>query len=95
MFVHHLAPASVAVGGVTVAESGLHAPFFVLQLLEGRPVDVRHRALAEVTDVIVDVFGADRANVRGLIARIDPDDWVIGGVPVSVARAGSAPSGRP
>ncbi len=56
-------------------------------MLRGRPVEQRHRLLAELTDVLVDVLGVRRAVVRGRIVPVDPDDWGIGGVPASSARA--------
>ncbi|MFC5138511.1 4-oxalocrotonate tautomerase family protein [Actinomycetospora rhizophila] len=72
-----------AVGGSTGAAP---APYFTAIVLEGRPVEQRHRLLAEVTDLIVGVLGVERSRVRGRIIQVPPDDWAIGGVPASGAR---------
>ena len=64
------------------------APYFTAIVLEGRPVEQRHRLLAELTDLIVEVLGATRSRVRGRIIQVPPDDWAIGGVPAS-GRAGT------
>ena len=71
------------VGGAT---GGAPAPYFTAIVLEGRPVEQRHRLLAELTDLLVDVLGATRSRVRGRIIQVPPDDWGIGGVPASGAR---------
>jgi 4-oxalocrotonate tautomerase family enzyme len=75
-----------ATGGVAASRDHRSAPFFTALVLEGRPVEQRHRLLERFTDVIVDVLGVDRDLVRGLIQTIPPDDWGIGGVPASVKR---------
>jgi len=72
-----------AVGGETGVEP---APYFTAIVLEGRPTEQRHRLLAEVTDLLVDVLGVTRSRVRGRIIQVPPDDWAIGGVPASGAR---------
>lgn len=72
-----------AVGGATGTEP---APYFTAIVLEGRPMEQRHRLLADLTDVLVDVLGVDRSRVRGRIIQVPPDDWAIGGVPASGAR---------
>jgi len=87
LFVHHCPPTSVAVAGIPVSEGGAHAPYFDALVLAGRPVEQRHRLLAELTDVCVEVLGADRDRVRGMVVEVDPDHWAIGGVPAAAARA--------
>ena len=72
-----------AVGGET---GGAPAPYFTAIVLEGRPVEQRHRLLADLTDLLVDVLGATRSRVRGRIIQVPPDDWAIGGVPASGVR---------
>ena len=72
-----------AVGATT---GGAPAPYFTAIVLEGRPVEQRHRLLAELTDLLVDVLGATRSRVRGRIIQVPPDDWAVGGVPASGAR---------
>ncbi|MDL5158486.1 tautomerase family protein [Actinomycetospora termitidis] len=73
-------------GGVTAAVDGDAAPYFAAAVLEGRPVEQRHRLLAELTDVICEVLGATRSRVRGRVVQVPPDDWSIGGVPAATRR---------
>jgi phenylpyruvate tautomerase PptA (4-oxalocrotonate tautomerase family) len=81
LVLHH--PEHWTVGGCS---GGAPAPYFTAVVLEGRPVEQRHRLLADLTDLLVDVLGVERSRVRGRIIRVDPDDWAIGGVPASAAR---------
>jgi 4-oxalocrotonate tautomerase family enzyme len=85
-FVHRLPPEDAAVGGQVVADGDTPAVYFTALMLRGRPVEKRHRLLAEFTDLLVEVLGVERSAVRGLITEIDPDGWGIAGVPASVAR---------
>lgn len=75
-------PERWAAGGV----AGTEAPYFTAIVLEGRPVEQRHRLLGAFTDILVDVLGVERSLVRGRIIQVPPDDWAIGGVPASAAR---------
>jgi len=71
----------------TAAETGGEpAPYFTAIVLEGRPVEQRHRLLADFTDLVVEVLGVARPRVRGRIIQVPPDDWAIGGVPASGVR---------
>ncbi|NMH95791.1 tautomerase family protein [Pseudonocardia acidicola] len=79
-------PHEWAAAGVPATAGPAPAPYFTALVLEGRPLEQRHRLLTEFTDIIVDVLGVDRGVVRGRIIRVDPDDWGIGGVPASAAR---------
>jgi len=56
--------------------------------MEGRPVELLHRVMAEMSAVVARVLGGDPQRVRVQIDHIHPDRWAIGGVPASVARAG-------
>lgn len=87
VFVHRLDPAAFALGGVPVAETGSTAPYFEALMMRGRPPEKKTRLLAEFTDLLVEVLGADRGLVRGLVTEIDPDNWAIAGRPASVVRA--------
>lgn len=87
IFVHRLPPESVAVGGRVVADGALPAPFFTALVLRGRPVEQRHRLLAVFTDLLVEILGADRSLIRGLVTEVDPDGWGIAGLPASRLRA--------
>jgi 4-oxalocrotonate tautomerase family enzyme len=66
--------------------SGRSAPYFTATLLAGRSTEQRHRLLGAVTDIIVDVLGADRRMVQGRIISVQPEDWAIGGVPATARR---------
>ena len=60
-----------AVGGAT---GGAPAPYFTAIVLEGRPVEQRHRLLADLTDLLVDVrrhpVAGARADHRGPTRRL-------------------------
>ena len=75
-------PEHWATGGVV----GVEAPYFTAIVLEGRPVEQRHRLLGAFTDILVDTLGVDRRAVRGRIIPVSPDDWAIGGVPAISVR---------
>ncbi len=75
-----------AVAGDLVAHNGLHAPYFDFIVLDGRPLEERHRLLAGFTDLLVDTLGVRRELVRGSCRRIEPQDWAIGGEPASALR---------
>ena len=79
LFVHYVPPSGVAVAGKVVADSGQHAPYFTALMLQGRPVEQRHRLLGALTDLLIEVLGVDRSGVRGMITEVDPDGWGIGG----------------
>lgn len=65
---------------------GEPAPYFTAIVLEGRPVEQRHRLLAEFTDLVVEILSVTRSRVRGRVIQVPPDDWAIGGVPASGVR---------
>jgi len=69
-----------------VADGDTPAVYFTALMLRGRPVEKRHRLIAEFTGLLIDILGVDRSTVRGLVTEIDPDGWGIAGVPASVAR---------
>jgi 4-oxalocrotonate tautomerase len=75
------------VAGELVSNNGLHAPYFDFIVLEGRPLEERHRLMAGFTDLLVDILGVQRDLVRGSCRRIEPEDWSIGGVAASELRA--------
>jgi phenylpyruvate tautomerase PptA (4-oxalocrotonate tautomerase family) len=65
----------------------IEIPLIRLALMEGRPVEVLHRVMAEMSAVTARVLGGDPQRVRVQIDHVAPDRWAIGGVPASVARA--------
>jgi phenylpyruvate tautomerase PptA (4-oxalocrotonate tautomerase family) len=56
-------------------------------LMEGRPTELLHQVMAEMSFVTARVLGGDPQRVRVHIDLTEPDRWAIGGVPASVARA--------
>lgn len=79
-------PDHMLVAGDLTARNGLHAPYFDFIVLEGRPIEERHRLLSGFTDVLVETLGVRRDLVRGSCRRVEPFDWAIGGEPASVLR---------
>lgn len=79
-------PEHWATAGVPASTGPGSAPYFTAIVLAGRPVEQRHRLLAELTDILVEVLGVDRGLVRGRIIQVDPDDWGIAGTPAAAAR---------
>ena len=75
-----------AVAGGLAAHNGLHAPYFEFIVLDGRPLEDRHRLMRGFTDLLVDTLGVRRDLVRGSCRRVEPQDWAIGGEPASVIR---------
>lgn len=80
-------PEQSAVAGELVSVGAQHAPFFEFIVLEGRPLEQRHRLIAAFTDLLVEVLGVRREAVRGCCRRVDPEDWGIGGQPASALRS--------
>lgn len=62
-------------------------PLIRMALMEGRPVEVLHRVMADLSAVVARVLGGDPQRVRVQIDPVHPDRWAIGGVPASQARA--------
>jgi len=79
-------PDTFLAGGELCSENGQNAPFFDFIVLDGRPLDQRHRLLAGFTDLLVELLGCDRDLIRGCCRRVPPEDWAIGGVPASEKR---------
>ncbi|NMG73406.1 tautomerase family protein [Aromatoleum diolicum] len=85
-FIHLYRPDLVAVAGVPVSVEARRAPYFSFIVMEGRPVEERHRLLAGFTDIVVDTLRVERELVRGGIVPVQPENWSIGGEPGSVRR---------
>jgi len=62
-------------------------PLIRMALMEGRPVEMLHRVMAEMSAVVARNLGGDPKRVRVQIDHVNADRWAIGGVPASVARA--------
>jgi len=85
-FVTFHAPETFLAGGELCSLNGQNAPFFDFIVLDGRPLEHRHRLLAGFTELLVKVLGVERDLVRGCCRRVPPEDWAIGGVPASEKR---------
>ena len=79
-------PQRACIGGQLASQHEQVAPYFSFIVLEGRSQADRERLLAGFTDLVVDILGAPRANVRGGIVPVAPSDWSIGGVLASELR---------
>ncbi|MCX2966332.1 tautomerase family protein [Gordonia sp. Z-3] len=87
VFVVHYEPTAVAVGGRLVDEGAAVSPYFTAIVLAGRTVEQRQELASALTDVVVDVLGVERKQVRGQIVEVAPENWSIGGTPASALRA--------
>ncbi len=79
-------PDSFLVAGVQESEGHAKAPYFTFLMLQGRPLEERHRLLEEITDLVVQTLQVDKTLVRGWAQLVDPDSWAIGGVPATRMR---------
>lgn len=86
VFATEHAPQYFCVGGKLVSQHDQIAPYFSFIVLEGRSQADRQRLLSGFTDLVVEILGAPRANVRGGIVPVAPSDWCIGGVLASELR---------
>lgn len=79
-------PEQFLVAGELVSSNNLLTPYFDFIVLEGRPIEERHRLLEGFTDLLVEVLDVKKESIRGSCRRILPEDWAIGGVPASELR---------
>ena len=87
VYLQFYATKHLAVAGKVLRDAGADAPYFHFLVLEGRPLEERHRLLARFTQLLVDVLGADPALIRGACCPVHPEDWSIAGTPASLVRA--------
>ncbi len=66
-------------------------PMISVTLLEGRTVEQKHALIRELTDAAVRALGVPADRVRVALHVVTTDEWGIGGVPVSQARAAAVP----
>lgn len=86
VFATEHAPQRACIGGKMASQGAPVAPYFSFIVLEGRSQEDRQRLLSGFTDLVVDILGAPRANVRGGIVPVAPSDWSIGGTLASELR---------
>jgi 4-oxalocrotonate tautomerase family enzyme len=72
-------------GGVAAPERV--SPLIHILLMEGRPIELIHRLMSEMSALVADVLSISIDNTRVLITEIPVTHWGIGGVPASAARA--------
>lgn len=83
-------PQHWATAGVLASTGAKDAPYFTCLALSGRPQEQLHRLLAGFTDLVVRHCHCEKAQVRGQVMSIAPENWAIGGQPASMVRAGEA-----
>jgi 4-oxalocrotonate tautomerase family enzyme len=84
--VHELPADSFAVGGISIAESAVQAPFISVDLLQGRPIE-QHTALIErMSALVAGIMDVPIERTRLRINEVAPHDWGIGGVPAAELR---------
>ena len=71
----------------TAGQVGKPSPFFEFLIFQGRPAEMKHAIMAQMTDLIARETGLDASDVRGVCRTVSPDDWCIGGEPASKVRA--------
>ncbi len=62
-------------------------PLIRMALMEGRPTELLHQVMAEMTAAVARHLGGDPMRIRVQIDHVAPDRWAIGGIPASVLRA--------
>ena len=62
-------------------------PFVQVTLVQGRTSAQKHALIAELTKAVSTTLDTPADRVRVAIYEVSADDWGIGGVPYSVARA--------
>jgi 4-oxalocrotonate tautomerase len=67
-------------------------PLVQVTMVQGRTVEQKHALIAKLTDAVVEATGSPRDRVRVAIYEVTGEDWGVGGVPYSVARAASPAS---
>lgn len=61
-------------------------PFIQVTMLAGRTVEQKHELMRRLNDVTAEVLGGDPGRIRVALYEVSPDDWAIGGEPVSKIR---------
>ena len=64
-------------------------PMIQVTMLEGRTVEQKHALIKELSEATARAVDVPIERVRVALYEVSAEDWGIGGVPVSVARAGN------
>ncbi len=84
-FINLVPTSQWALGGV-VGDAKV-SPLIRIDLMEGRPQQVREALISELSQLTADILGIPLADTRVYISEIPPDRWGIAGVPASQVRA--------
>ena len=63
-------------------------PIITVQLIAGRPPELRERLIAELTRTAVDVLAVPAQSVRVILAEVPPEHWGVAGVSRAAQSAG-------
>jgi 4-oxalocrotonate tautomerase len=61
-------------------------PIVQVLILEGRPPEAKRALVTELTDAVERALGAKRESIRVIVTEVPPEDWAVGGIPMSEAR---------
>lgn len=61
-------------------------PFIQVTMLEGRTIEQKHDLMRRLTAAAAEAIGGDPQRIRVAIYEVTPDEWAIGGEPVSLLR---------
>jgi 4-oxalocrotonate tautomerase len=67
-------------------------PLIQVTMVEGRTTEQKHALIAALTDAMASTTATPRDRVRVAIYEVSAEDWGVGGVPFSIARAPKSPS---
>ncbi len=62
-------------------------PLIQVTLVQGRTIEQKHALIAALTEAMHDSIGTPKDRIRVALYEITADEWGIGGVPFSEARA--------
>jgi 4-oxalocrotonate tautomerase len=58
-------------------------PIVHIEILEGRPASKKRALIEQVTQAVVDSLDVRPQQVPVLLREVPPDQWAVGGVPMS------------
>lgn len=61
-------------------------PFIQVTMLEGRTIEQKHDLMRRLTEATAEALGGDPGRIRVALYEVSPDEWAIGGEPVSKLR---------
>jgi 4-oxalocrotonate tautomerase len=62
-------------------------PFIQVTMMEGRTVEQKHELMKQLTEAVANSIGSNPSSVRVAIYEVTPDEWSVGGEPMSVIRS--------